>query len=229
MADRIKNKDFWASIQTFSRNPLEFSKIVVPLDPEISPLQLKGYVDVAHSCRLYGAVSVLWHFVIWPSVFFRQESEEFKWIWLFTRCFVSSSFFVNFWHIAFVDEDRLVPCNDDALRNEARQKIDRYIADHPPVETFPRSILSCYANPSPRWNPTAWAACIRCNPRNVTKPLNICSDFHLGRHFFGLVGGFFVGLSVTLWLGMTLWGGYSMTWMPRTGYFCENVVNNKKV
>ncbi len=29
-----------------------------------------------------------------------------------------------------------------------------------------------------------------------TKPLNICSDFHLGRHFFGLVGGFFVGLSV---------------------------------
>ena len=33
--------------------------------------------------------------------------------------------------------------------------------------------------------------------------MNICSDFHLGRHFFGLVGGFFVGLSVTLWLGMT--------------------------
>ena len=51
----------------------------------------------------------------------------------------------------------------------------------------------------------------RCNPRNVTKPLNICSDFHLGRHFFGLVGGFFVGLSVILWLGMTLGGGYSMT------------------
>ena len=30
-----------------------------------------------------------------------------------------------------------------------------------------------------------------------TKPLNICSDFHLGRHFFGHVGGFFVGLFVT--------------------------------
>ena len=44
-----------------------------------------------------------------------------------------------------------------------------------------------------------------------TKPLNICSDFHLGRYFFGLVGGFFVGLSVTLWLGMTLGAGYSMT------------------
>ena len=48
-------------------------------------------------------------------------------------------------------------------------------------------------------------------PRNVTKPLNICSDFHLCRHFFGLVGVFFVRLSVTLWLGITLGGGYSMT------------------
>ena len=35
---------------------------------------------------------------------------------------------------------------------------------------------------------------IQKSPQN----LNICSDFHLGRHFFGLVGGFFVGLSVTL-------------------------------
>ena len=39
-------------------------------------------------------------------------------------------------------------------------------------------------------------------PRNVTKPLNICSDFHLARHFFGHVGGFFVGLYVILWLKM---------------------------
>ena len=31
-----------------------------------------------------------------------------------------------------------------------------------------------------------------------TKPLNICSDFHLDKHFFGLVRGFFVGHSVTL-------------------------------
>ena len=48
-------------------------------------------------------------------------------------------------------------------------------------------------------------------PRNVTKPMNICSDFHPRNRFFGHVGGFFVGLSVTLWLGMTLGGGYSMT------------------
>ena len=37
--------------------------------------------------------------------------------------------YMAFWHIAFVDESRLVPCNDDALCTEARQKIDRYIAE----------------------------------------------------------------------------------------------------
>ena len=56
--------------------------------------------------------------------------------------------YMAFWHIAFVDESRLVPCNDDALCTEARQKIDRYIAErlrvgeqssgiHPPVEPRP--------------------------------------------------------------------------------------------
>ena len=56
--------------------------------------------------------------------------------------------YMAFWHIAFVNEDHLVPCNDDALRNDARRKID-------PSRPFPASILSCFANPSPRWNPTA--------------------------------------------------------------------------
>ena len=46
-------------ITFFLRNSLEIPKNVVTLQPEISPLQLKGYVDVAHSCRLYGAVSFL--------------------------------------------------------------------------------------------------------------------------------------------------------------------------
>jgi len=60
--------------------------------------------------------------------------------------------YMAFWHIAFVDESRLVPCHDDAMRNDARRKIDRYIAErlrvgeqssgiHPPVETFPRFYL----------------------------------------------------------------------------------------
>ena len=55
--------------------------------------------------------------------------------------------YMAFWHIAFVDEDCLVPCQDDILRNEARQKIDHYIADHPPVETFPRFYLVLLRQP----------------------------------------------------------------------------------
>ena len=41
--------------------------------------------------------------------------------------------YMAFWHIAFVDEDHLVPCHDDTLRTDARRKIDRYIADQPPA------------------------------------------------------------------------------------------------
>ena len=52
--------------------------------------------------------------------------------------------YMAFWHIAFVDESRLVPCHEDTLRTEARQKIDRYIA---PVETFPRFYLVLLRQP----------------------------------------------------------------------------------
>ena len=55
--------------------------------------------------------------------------------------------YMAFWQIAFVDESRLVPCRDDTLRTEAQQKIDRYIADHPPVETFPRFYLVLLRQP----------------------------------------------------------------------------------
>ena len=55
--------------------------------------------------------------------------------------------YMAFWHIAFVDESRLVPCHEDTLRTEARQKIDRYIASHPPVETFPRFYLVLLRQP----------------------------------------------------------------------------------
>ena len=49
--------------------------------------------------------------------------------------------YLAFWHIAFVDEKQLQPCHDEALHEAARQKIDRYIADHPPIETLPRFYL----------------------------------------------------------------------------------------
>ena len=34
--------------------------------------------------------------------------------------------------------------------------------------------------------------------------MNICSDFHLGRHFLGLAMNAFVGNFVTLWLGISI-------------------------
>ena len=49
--------------------------------------------------------------------------------------------YLAFWHIAFIDKERLQPCHDEVLREAARKKIDRYIADHPPVETLPRFYL----------------------------------------------------------------------------------------
>ena len=55
--------------------------------------------------------------------------------------------YMAFWHIAFVDDSRLVPCNDDTPRTEAQQKIDCYIADHPPVETFPHFYLVLLRQP----------------------------------------------------------------------------------
>jgi len=49
--------------------------------------------------------------------------------------------YLAFWHIAFIDKERLLPCHDETLREVARQKIDRYISSHPPVETLPRFYL----------------------------------------------------------------------------------------
>ena len=49
--------------------------------------------------------------------------------------------YLAFWHIAFVDEKQLQPCHEEALRTAARQKIDRYIEEHSPVETLPRFYL----------------------------------------------------------------------------------------
>ena len=54
-----KNNHFCAIKQKNCSKIWNFQKIFLSMHPENGPLQLKGYVDVAHSCRLYGAVSVL--------------------------------------------------------------------------------------------------------------------------------------------------------------------------
>ena len=67
--------------------------------------------------------------------------------------------YMAFWHIAFVGEDRLVPCRDDALRNEAWQKIDRYIAPFPyksPLASHNDTLCHASRRPLPRGSLQSW-------------------------------------------------------------------------
>ena len=49
--------------------------------------------------------------------------------------------YMAFWQIAFIERERLVPCDDEQLRQAARRKIERYIEQHPPVQCLPRFYL----------------------------------------------------------------------------------------
>lgn len=55
--------------------------------------------------------------------------------------------YMSFWHLAFIDKEALVPCEDEPLRHEARHKIERYIAEHPPVLPLPRFYIVLLAQP----------------------------------------------------------------------------------
>lgn len=55
--------------------------------------------------------------------------------------------YMAFWQIAFVEKERLVPCEDETLRAAARSKIDRYIAEHPPVQRLPRFYIVLLQQP----------------------------------------------------------------------------------
>lgn len=55
--------------------------------------------------------------------------------------------YMAFWQIAFVEKERLVPCDDKTLRASARLKIARYIAEHPPVECLPRFYIVMLQQP----------------------------------------------------------------------------------
>ncbi len=55
--------------------------------------------------------------------------------------------YMAFWQIAFVERERLVPCDDETLRASARRKIDRHIAKHPPVECLPRFYIVLLGQP----------------------------------------------------------------------------------
>ena len=55
--------------------------------------------------------------------------------------------YMAFWQIAFIEKERLVTCDDETLRAAARNKIDRYIAKHPPVQLLPRFYIVLLQQP----------------------------------------------------------------------------------
>ncbi len=55
--------------------------------------------------------------------------------------------YMSFWHLAFIDKEALVPCEDEQLRRAARHKIERYIAEHPPVQPLPRFYIVLLQQP----------------------------------------------------------------------------------
>ena len=81
----------------------------------------------------------------------------------------------------------------------------------------PRFAVFCHAAdalPNPQGRAASRRRKNRFRSAGITfykNSLKLVSEFHPRHPIFGFVGGFFVGLSVTLWLGMTLGGGYSMT------------------
>ena len=55
--------------------------------------------------------------------------------------------YMSFWQIAFIDRQALVPCEDEQLRQAARRKIERYIAEHPPMQPLPRFYIVLLTQP----------------------------------------------------------------------------------
>ena len=49
--------------------------------------------------------------------------------------------YMAFWQIAFIEKERLVPCDDKQLREVARLKIEKFIQEHPPVQRLPHFYL----------------------------------------------------------------------------------------
>ena len=75
------------------------------------------------------------------------ESELFPWVKLIHNDEIEQAVeryvlgYMAFWQIAFIEKARLIPCDDEQLREAARLKIDHYIEQHPPVQRLPHFYL----------------------------------------------------------------------------------------
>ena len=87
--------------------------------------------------------------------------------------------YMAFWHIAFVNEDHLVPYKPLHCRPSASRDLSPLLPRPAPSADSPDG--------SRRHEPRVPDVTLR----NVTNPMNICSDFHLGRHFSAFAEGFF--------------------------------------
>ena len=46
--------------------------------------------------------------------------------------------YLVFWHIAFIDKERMNKCHDETIILCAKKKMDEYITTHPPIATLPK-------------------------------------------------------------------------------------------
>lgn len=46
--------------------------------------------------------------------------------------------YLGFWHIAFIDKEKMNRCHDEKVFELGRKKLEEYITSHPPVATLPK-------------------------------------------------------------------------------------------
>lgn len=46
--------------------------------------------------------------------------------------------YLAFWHIAFIDKEKMNRCNDEKVIELGRKKMEEYIFSHPPIATLPK-------------------------------------------------------------------------------------------
>lgn len=46
--------------------------------------------------------------------------------------------YLGFWHIDFIDKEKMNRCNDEKVIELGRKKMEEYIFSHPPIATLPK-------------------------------------------------------------------------------------------
>ena len=46
--------------------------------------------------------------------------------------------YLVFWHVAFIDKEKMNRCNDEKVIELGRKKMEEYIFSHPPIATLPK-------------------------------------------------------------------------------------------